>query len=151
MRRRRRQRVGKLRDQSDPLAASARPPAAVRSRSDRPLALVGAQRDETRMARYRYCERVPHDGSGSRGAHAAVRGQANRRNDELFWIGLDGYDRAARVHVAAEPMGALHREHVADLADAAERRNARQEILAERRRRPEHVRVAARELCNLRR
>ncbi len=83
--------------------------------------------------------------------HACVRREPDGRNDETLGVRVDGHDGVAGVNGTAEPVRAQDGEHVADLPDAEQRRNTREQILAERRRRAEHVAEARGQARELRR
>jgi hypothetical protein len=89
-----------------------------------------------------------------RGAAAFGRGferrDAHGRDDGRVRRHLDRQDRVARVDGTLERVRALDVHDVGDLADAEQRRHARHHVLAERRRRAEHVAVASSQLRNLR-
>ena len=79
------------------------------------------------------------------------RRRAHRRDELLVLRRFDRDDRVAGVDRATELVRRLDRHDVAQLTDAEQGGDARHQVLAEGRRRAEHVRVVGRERGDLRR
>jgi hypothetical protein len=152
---RRAEHVGELGDEPEALGAAERAPAgddAPRRHQLRPCAAAGPPRHEARVTRQRDVEGALRDGRRRPFGHSCVRREAYRRDDDALGIRVDGHDGIAGVNGPAEAVRAQDGEHVADLPDAEQRRgDARQQILAERRRRAEQVAEPYGQACELRR